>query len=279
MTPAVAVFRAGVTQMIRNRLIAFPLGLSALYPVLLAFLVTKIPGPSEGGPPAAEAAMGVVFMAIPMAATIATGFVMILGSSLLPEEISAGRAGFWISQPVSRRDYLTGMTLASLAVSLGITTILFHGSWLATEAVLGYPPADAAAAVLAPLCWTTVNLALVTLLSLVMPRLAAVILSLGVAGMANFLGGLGQVAGAMPGGAPADVFRTSALVSFLVFPADPLLRLSLYGMKPAVSMAEEMMVFMGVTARPPAWMALYSAAWTAGAWLLSLVRFRRLDLS
>jgi ABC-type transport system involved in multi-copper enzyme maturation permease subunit len=279
MVPAAAVFRAGVTQMMRNRLIAFPLGLSALFPVLLAFLVTKIPGPSEGGPPAAEAAMGVVFMAIPMAATIATGFVMILGSSLLPEEISAGRAGYWISQPVSRRDYMVGMTLASLAVSLAITAILFHGSWLATVAILGYPPADTAAAVLAPMCWTTVNLALVTLLSLVLPRLAAVILSLGLAGMANFLGGLGQVAGAIPEGPPADVFRTSALVSFLVFPADPMLRLALYGMKPAVSMAEEMMVFMGVTTRPPVWMWLYSAAWTAGAWVLSLLRFRRLDLS
>ncbi len=278
MNRTAAIFASGVGQLSRYRVIIVSVGLAILYPLLVAFLASKIPPPSEGGPPPVEAAMGIIFMVIPMAATLATGFIVILGSCLLPEEISAGRAGFWAAQPVSRNGFFAGMTLASLFLCLLITIVLFHGTALLVGSTLSYTPASLPAAILAPLMWTVVNLSLVTLFSLLTPRIASIIICLAIAGMANFLGGMGQVADALPAGAAQTVFRTASLVSFLVFPADPLLRLSMYGMKPLNAASEQFMAFVGVGGMPPVWQVAYAAVWSGVVVLLSALRFRRMDL-
>jgi hypothetical protein len=280
MRKILAVFSSGLKQLSKSRLITIPVVLAAVYPLIIALLCSKIPDdPAEGGMPPAEAAMGVIFMAVPMAATLAAGFIMILGSSLLPEEISAGRAGYWVAQPVSRNGYFTGMTLSSMAMCCLVTGVLFYGTSMAAILFFPYTPNSIAWALLCPMIWATVNLALVTLVSLFVPRIASIIICLAVAGVANFLGSLGQVADALPSGAAASVMKIASTVSFFVFPADPLLRLAMYGLKPVSSSAEQMLAFMGVGTAPPVWQAAYALVWIAAASWLAAARFRRIDLA
>lgn len=279
MKRVAAVFSAGMRQLSRNRLITIPIVLSAFYPLLISLLLSKVQDGSSAGASAADAAVGVIFMTIPMAATLATGFIMILGSSLLSEEISAGRAGYWIAQPVSRFEFFAGMSLASLAICCLLTAVLFWGTSAAMLAFLPFTPSGVISAVVCPMLWTAVNLALVVIVSLFLPRIASVIISLAVAGIANFLGSVGQVSEAIPDGAIAAALKIASMVSFLIFPADPLLRLTMAGLRPENSAVDEMITMMGVGAPPPQWQVAYALVWAVAMFWLAAERFRRIDLA
>lgn len=274
-----AVFSAGMRQLSRNRLITIPIVLSALYPLLISFFLSKMQEGSSAGASSADAAVGVIFMTFPMAATMATGFIMILGSSLLSEEISAGRAGYWIAQPVSRFEFFAGMSLASLSICCLVTVVLFWGTSTAILAFLPFTPSGALYAFACPLLWTAVNLALVVIVSLFLPRIASVIISLAVAGMANFLGGVGQISEAIPQATVAAVLKIASMVSFFIFPADPLLRLTMAGLRPENSAVDEMMTMVGVGAPPPPWQIAYALVWAVAVFWLAAERFRRIDLA
>ncbi len=274
-----ALFEAGMKQMSKNRLITVPVGLALLYPLLVTLLLTGIRSTDPGGTASPDTAFGVIFMTVPMAATLATGFIMILGSSLLPEEISAGRAGYWIAQPVSRNSYFSGMTAASFAISCVVTSILFYGTSASILAFLPYRPAAMVWAFACPLFWTAANLALVTLVSLVIPRIASIIVCLAVAGVSNFLGSVSQVADAVPQGAFSETVRVISTAGFFIFPADPMLRLAMAGLRPADSSIQEMITSMGFATTPPAWQIAYAVVWSAAVFWLAAARFRRTDLA
>lgn len=274
-----AVFLAGLRQMSRNRLMTIPIVLALFYPALVVLLLSGT-HPMEGGvTSSADAAMGVVFMTIPMAATLATGFIMILGSSLLPEEISAGRAGFWVAQPVSRDSYFTGMTLASFAMCCTVSAILFFGTSVAVLAFIPFRPMAVGWAFLCPIFWTAANLALVTAVSLYLPRIASIIICLALAGFSNFMGSVTQVVEALPQGGVAATMKAASWVSVVVFPADPLLRLAMSGLRPAESSIQMMMSSIGFMTDPPAWQIVYALVWSAAVILLARARFRRMDLA
>lgn len=274
-----AILLAGLRQLSRSRLVTIPVVLALLYPSLVVLILSGTHTAGKGMADAADAAMGVMFMTIPMAATLATGFIMILGSSLLPEEISAGRAGFWVAQPVSRDSYLAGMTLASFAVCCIVSAILFFGTSAAILAFIPYRPTAVVWAFLCPLLWTAANLALVTVVSLYLPRIASIIICLALAGFSNFMGSVSQVVGALPGGSVASTMQTVYWVSFFVFPADPLLRLAMSGLGPADSSIQMMMSSIGFMTSPPAWQIVYALIWSAAVFLLAGARFRRMDLA
>jgi ABC-type transport system involved in multi-copper enzyme maturation permease subunit len=266
-------------QLRRRKLVVAAGIISGIFLALYAFFCSLVRSNSFGATvPGPDAALAAVFLTLPAAASLCAAFFFILGSSLLPEEISAGRAGFWAALPVSRRSLFAGFTLSCLAVSSAISALLFGGIEAIASAFFPFAPTNLPLSLLAFFAWAGVLWAAVTLLSMLMNRIVAIIVCFCAYGFMNFLGGLSQLAGVIPEGGPGKAFQTAGLISALIFPSDPPFRMMVHGLLPRGAAMEDMMAFTGASAQPPLALTLYAAAWSLGVILLAYYRFSRQDL-
>jgi ABC-type transport system involved in multi-copper enzyme maturation permease subunit len=266
-------------QLARRKLVVAAGIISVLFLGLYALFCSLVTTQSQGSAiPGPDAALAAIFLTLPAAASLCAAFLFILGSSLLPEEISAGRAGFWAALPVSRRALFSGFTLSCLLVCCALSAFLFGGIEGIAAAFFPNTPTNVLLAVLSFFAWAAVLWAAVTLLSMLLNRIVAIIICFCAYGLMNFLGGLSQLAGAIPEGGPGEAFRTAGLVSAFLMPSDPPFRMMLYGLMPKGAMMEEMMAFTGATAQPPIVLTLYALVWSLGVMLVAYWKFSRQDL-
>jgi len=273
-----AFFLNSMEQLARRRLVSAALVIGGLFLAFFALLCHLMASNAGNGLSSPDAALGALFLTLPSAAYLCAAFQFILGSSLLPGEISAGRAGFWAALPVSRLSVFAGFSLSCLACASGVSALLFGGIEAVTGAFFRNSPTDLPLAILAFMAWSCVLWAVVTLLSMSMNRIVAIIICFCGYGLMNFIGGLAQIAGAMPQGGPGPAFRIAGLVSGLIFPSDPPFRAMMYGLMPAGSSMEQFLAFTGAAVRPPVLLTLYSLAWSAAVIWLAWRRFSRQDL-
>jgi|WetSurMetagenome_2_1015567.scaffolds.fasta_scaffold00960_7 hypothetical protein len=272
------LFINGLEQMTRRKLVIAAGIVAGVFLLLFALICGTVDSGTDSSLPPADAAMAAIFLTLPAAGSLCAAFLFILGSSVLPEEISAGRAGFWAAQPVSRTALFAGFTLPCLAVGCVLSIVLFGGIEAIVGIYLPYSPHSVLAAAGSLLIWASVLWAAVVMLSLMMNRIVAIILCFCMYGLCNFLGGLAQMADAVPEGGPGQAFRIAGLVSALVFPSDPPFRTMMFGLMPTGASVEEALSFMGVGLEPPTALTLYALAWSVAMVAAALLRFRRLDL-
>jgi hypothetical protein len=278
MRDLVAITSVSLAQLARRKLVLAALIVSLLFLVLFALICSAAGFEGPANMNKADVATAALFLTLPGAATLAVAFVFILGSSLLPDEIQAGRAAFWAALPVSRVSIFTGFSVSCLLAGAAVSALLFGGIVLITHIFFPFTETSVLEAAGSFALWLFVLWSSVTILSLVMNRMAAIIICFSLWGLAGFLGGLGQVATVMPEEGPGEVFKTVGLVSSLVYPADPCFRTMMHGLMPRGAMAQDFMAFSGVAAAPGGAVLAWALVWAAALCFLSMRKFRGLDL-
>ncbi|MBN1433504.1 hypothetical protein JW921_02020 [Candidatus Fermentibacterales bacterium] len=278
------IFLNNLEQLLRRKLILSGFAIAVGFLLLFSWPLFKGKAALEsgveqglGGP--ADAAIVSMFTAFPMAALAVVGISIILNSSLLPEEIGSGRMSFWCSHPVSRASVFIGTTASSLAVTAILGLAIFGGIVTLTMIAFPFRLSNVVEAAIAFVYWLLVPWAAVTMLSLLVRRTAAIIISFGLYGVAGFLGGLGQLGRFLEGSlGNAEDLIAAGNVGTLIMPVDSAFRAMLHGLTPVGSMMSEPLAFFGAVEQPDPWKIAYCTLWIAAALLLSLWRFRSLDL-
>jgi len=224
----------------------------------------------------ADAALAALITAIPMAATLITALTVVIGSSMLPDEISMGRMPFWLSLAQPRSRVYTGSGLAPLAVSTVLSLLLTSGILAITALHFHFTPRNLPLALLSMVLWLTVIWSAVTVLSILLNKIASMVITFFLAGVASMFGGVYELITQFPGEAPPALVTIARVVMFL-FPADRCFRGLLYGIIPGDAVVTENMAFFGVTASVPPFHFVYAFLWSLLLLVLGYLRFRKMD--
>jgi ABC-type transport system involved in multi-copper enzyme maturation permease subunit len=281
------MFRNSLEQLLRRKLLLVALIASVAFLALYwwgvssaekAISSTPSDDPMMQALTPADSALAAIFTAGPMVAMLVTSLVIILGASILPDELAAGRISLWTSLPQTRLQVFLGTTLSPLFASIVLGAFLFAGTALITGHYFPFRPTGIALAVVSLPVWLMVAWASVTTLSLVVKKIPAMLITFCLAGISSFMGSLYELSRLVPE-LENSAIGTIAKIAMLVFPADRGYRGVLYGLLPADSMITEGAAFFGVSGSVPAWELLYSVMWATAVLALGYWRFRRMDLS
>lgn len=274
-----SLFSVSTAHLLRRKLVLSAFVVSAGFLALYWLLCSQMSKQSGiAGMQASDMALGALLMTFPAAATMVSAFVFILGSSVLPDEIQSGRAAYWAALPVSRTEIFAGFGLSTFAACVSVSLFVFGGIAGITHACLPYVETSIPSALGAFLLWHAVLWSSVTLLSLLVHRMVAIIVCFSAWGVSTFLGGLAQVARSVPGEPVARAIVTASEVSAFVFPADQAFRTMVSGLLPSGARLEDMMAFAGATAGAPALQIGWSALAAVILTVLAARRFARADL-
>jgi len=224
----------------------------------------------------ADTALGALLTAGPFASMLITALVIVLGSSSLPDEISGGRISLWLSLPQSRLKAFLGISLAPLAVSFVLSLILFAGITVITYDFFQFTPRGLLLAVVSMAAWLSVIWTTVITLSLVMGKIASMLVTFFCAGVASMIGGIYEIGRMFPSEIPAGLQNVAKTVMIL-FPADRGYRGVLYGIIPRDAILSESFAFFGVSTSIPFWQILYCFGWTIFITILGYQLFRKRD--
>ena len=224
----------------------------------------------------ADTALGALLTAGPFASMLITALVIVLGSSSLPEEISGGRISLWLSLPQSRFKTFLGISLAPLALSIVLSFILFSGITLITYTCFHFSPRAILLAIVSMIAWLSVIWATVITFSLIMGKIASMLLAFFCAGVASMIGGIYEIGRMFPGEIPTGLQNVAKTVMIL-FPADRGYRGVLYGIIPKDAILTENFAFFGVSANIPFWQIIYCFAWTAFVLFIGFLLFKKRD--
>ena len=224
----------------------------------------------------ADAALAAIITAGPLAATLLTALIIVIGSTMLPEEIGQGRMPFWLSLPQSRLRVFLSTSLAPLAVSFTLSVILFTGISVITWIYFPFSPRSIPLAFISMFIWLAAIWASVTLLSLIIKKVASMLITFFLAAIASMFGGIYEMMKMFPGDAP-DALVTVTRVIMFVFPADRGYRGVIYGLIPKNAIITENLAFFGVTANVPPVHLIYAACWSIVFLGLGYWKFRSMD--
>jgi ABC-type transport system involved in multi-copper enzyme maturation permease subunit len=224
----------------------------------------------------ADAALAAIVTAGPLAATLVTALIIVIGSTMLPEEIGQGRMPFWLSLPQTRLKVYLSTGLAPLALTFALSIILFGGIFVITKIYFPFVPRNIPLVFLSMLSWLSVVWAAVMLLSLVVKKVASMLIVFFLSAVASLFGGLYEIMKMFPGEAPQALITITNTVIY-IFPADRGYRGVLYGLIPGDAVITENLAFFGVTASVPLLHLLYAFGWSLVLLSIGYWKFRRLD--
>lgn len=282
------MFLNGLEQLLRRKIV-LTAGLATLVFLGLfwwgvsAASGAEIPGGGdEGGFQAAkmlkpaDAALAAVITAAPLAATLITALMIVIGSTMLPEEIDEGRMPFWLSLPQSRLKVYLMTGLAPLALSCALALMIFGGILIITRSYFWFTPRNLLLVPLSMLSWLAVVWSAVILLSLLVRKVAAMLIAFFLTAVSSLFGGLHEIMRLFPGEAP-PLLESITRAVMLFFPADRGYRGVLYGIIPSDAAITENLAFFGVTAGVPLAQLAYALLWSLVLLALGYWRFRRMD--
>lgn len=224
----------------------------------------------------ADAALAAIITAGPLAATLVTALMVVIGSTMLPEEIAEGRMPFWLSLPQSRLRVFIQLSLAPLAVSYVLSIILFSGILIITKIYFPFDPRNVILVPVFMLLWIAVIWSTVTLLSLVLRKVASMLITFFLAAIASMFGGLYEIIRMFPGTAPEALVTVIRVVMY-VFPADRGYRGVLYGMIPGNAVITENLAFFGVFSGVPPVHMLYALFFCIVLMSIGYLKFKKMD--
>ncbi len=213
----------------------------------------------------------------PMLATILIGLTIIMGASVLPDEIASGRLSLWASLPQSRRRLYLSTTLAPLALCTALGYLFFFSAALVIRLYFPFSPGSPLIAVAAMPVWIAVTWAAVTTLSLVMGKIPAMLVSFILGGFSATMGSIVELGKTLPEVGESGVYKVAAVVT-AVFPIDRGYRAILAGLLPARTSIDEFLALMGYAGTFSTGELLYPLAWAAAAAFLGFLVFRRTEI-
>lgn len=223
-----------------------------------------------------DAALAAIITAGPLAATLVTALIIVIGSTMLPEEIGQGRMPFWLSLPQTRLKVYLSIGLAPLAVSYVLALTLFGGIFAITMIYFPFAPRGILMVFVSMLAWLTVVWAAVMLLSLVLKKVASMLIVFFLSAVSSLFGGIYEMMQMFPGEVP-KALETITYAVFYAFPADRGYRGVIYGLIPGDSVITENLAFFGVSASVPSSHLIYAFLWSLLLISIGYWKFRKMD--
>ena len=213
----------------------------------------------------------------PMLATILVGLTIVMGASVLPDEIASGRLSLWASLPQSRLKLYVSTSLAPLALSTVLGWLFFFSSTFLIRAYFPFAPASFSTALIAMPIWIAVTWAAVTTLSLIMGKIPAMLVTFILGGFSATMGSIVELGKTIPEVGESGIYRVAGIVT-LVFPIERGYRAILAGLLPTRSTIDEFLALMGYSGNISTGELLYPLVWSALLFFLGYVAFRKKEI-
>jgi len=233
----------------------------------------------EGGIPATDADMAYAALSIAgsMLSVMVWGLTIILGASILPDELDAGRMSIWAALPQSRFKVYASTALAPLMVSVIIGYLLFGLTALITSLYAPFTPSSIPLAIVSMPVWLSATWAFVILFSMIVGKIPAMLITFILEGFAVGMGNLFELGKGVEELHEAGIYTVARIVTF-VLPFERGYRSLQMGLLPKATLLEEALAFLGVGGDLPMWEVVYPAVWAAVLFFLGYRVFLHKDL-
>ena len=234
---------------------------------------------SDGGLPATDADMAYAALSIAgsMLSVMVWGLTIILGASILPDELDAGRMSIWAALPQSRFKVYASTALAPLVVSVIIGYILFGLTAVITSFYAPFTPSSIPLAIVSMPVWLSATWAFVILFSMILGKIPAMLITFILEGFAVGMGNLFELGKGVEELHEAGIYTVARVVTF-VLPFERGYRSLQMGLLPKATILEEALAFLGFGGDLPLWEVIYPAVWAAVLFFLGYRIFLHKDL-
>ena len=234
---------------------------------------------SDGGLPATDADMAYAALSIAgsMLSVMVWGLTIILGASILPDELDAGRMSIWAALPQSRFKVYASTALAPLVVSVIIGYILFGLTAVITSFYAPFTPSSIPLAIVSMPVWLSATWAFVILFSMILGKIPAMLITFILEGFAVGMGNLFELGKSVEELHEAGIYTVARVVTF-VLPFERGYRSLQMGLLPKATILEEALAFLGFGGDLTLWEVIYPAVWAAVLFFLGYRIFLHKDL-
>lgn len=277
-----AVFLNALEHMTRRKLILIVGILSVLYLLLFWRGIASVDPQSlriESGIPATDSDLAYAALSIAgsMLSVMVWGLTIVLGASILPDEMDAGRMSIWAALPQTRFRVYAATTLAPLLVSVVFGYLLFGLTALITAFYAPFTPDSIPLVVFSMPVWLSATWAFVILASLIVGKIPAMLITFILEGFAVGMGNMVELGKNVPE-LHESTFYTVAKVITFVLPFERGYRSVQSGLLPGATMLDEALALLGIGGRMPLWETLYPGLWAGVLFYLGYRIFSRKDL-
>lgn len=233
----------------------------------------------DSGIPATDADLAYAALTIAgsMLSVMVWGLTIVLGASILPDEMDAGRMSIWAALPQSRFRVYAATTLAPLIVSVVFGYILFGLTAVITAFYAPFTPSSIPLSIVSMPIWLSATWAFVIFGSLVMGKIPAMLVTFVLEGFAIGMGNMVELGKNIPELHESTFYTVARVVTF-VLPFERGFRSVQMGLLPEASMIDEALAMLGIGGDLPFWEVLYPGVWAAALFFLGYRIFRRRDL-
>ena len=276
------MFRNALEHMARRKLLLIVGILSLCYLLLfwrgIASMDPQSLGAESGIPTSnADLAYAALSIAGSMLSVMVWGLTIVLGASILPDEMDAGRMSIWGALPQSRFRIYASTTLAPLLVSVVFGYLLFGLTAIITSFYAPFTPSNLPLAILSVPIWLSATWAFVILFSMIVGKIPAMLITFILEGFAVGMGNIVELAKGVPDLHESTFYTVARIVTFIL-PFERGYRSVQMGLLPKASMLEEALAFMGFGGALPMWEIIYPAIWAAVLFFLGYKIFQKKDL-
>lgn len=233
----------------------------------------------ESGLPASDADLAYAALSIAgsMLSVMVWGLTIVLGASILPDEMDAGRMSIWAALPQTRFKVYSATTLAPLMVSVVFGYILFGCTALITSFYAPFSPSSVPLAIISMPIWLSATWAFVILASLIVGKIPAMLITFVLEGFAIGMGNMVELGKNIPELHESTFYVVARVVTFIL-PFERGFRSLQMGLLPRSTVIDEALAMLGLGGELPAWEIAYPAVWAAILFFLGYRIFRKKDL-
>ena len=233
----------------------------------------------EGDLPVSDADLAFAALSIAgsMLSVMVWGLTIILGASILPDEMEAGRMSIWAALPQSRFKIYTLTTLAPLLVSVIVGYVLFGLTAFITSFYAPFTPQNIPLAIISMPIWLSATWSFVILFSMIVGKIPAMLITFILEGFAVGMGNMVELAKGVPELYESTFYMVARIVTFIL-PFERGYRTVQMGLLPEASLIEEALAFLGFGGNLPLWEILYPLGWSAILFFLGYRIFKNKDL-
>lgn len=276
------MFLNALEHMTRRKLILIVGILSVVYLLLFWKGIASADPQSlraDSGLPASDADMAYAALTIAgsMLSVMVWGLTIVLGASILPDEMDAGRMSIWAALPQTRFRVYASTTLAPLLVSVVFGYILFGLTAFITAFYAPFTPASIPLSVVSMPIWLSATWAFVILGSLIVGKIPAMLITFVLEGFAIGMGNMVELGKNIPELHESTFYVVARAVTFIL-PFERGFRSVQMGLLPEASMIDEALAMLGIGGNLPFWEVLYPGVWALALFFLGYRIFSRKDL-
>jgi len=234
---------------------------------------------ADSGIPATDADLAYAALSIAgsMLSVMVWGLTIVLGASILPDEMDAGRMSIWAALPQTRFRVYASTTLAPLLVSVVFGYLLFGLTAVITAFYAPFTPNSIPLAVISMPIWLSATWAFVIVASLIVGKIPAMLITFVLEGFAVGMGNMVELGKNIPELHESTFYTVARVVTF-VLPFERGYRSVQTGLLPSATMIDEALSLMGIGGKIPAWESLYPGVWALVLFYLGYRIFSRKDL-